>query len=48
MQWHIEIGIFNTTSKARYFKKKSLWVAAPVVFLQFWILFSIYTTNFIC
>ena len=30
MQWHVEIGIFNATSKARCFKKKSLWVAAPV------------------
>ena len=30
MQWHIEIGIFNATSKARCFKKKSLRVAALV------------------
>ena len=30
MQWHIEIGIFNATSKARYFKKKILQIAAPV------------------
>ena len=30
MQWRVEIGIFNATSKARYFKKKSLRVAAPV------------------
>ena len=30
MQWHVEIGIFNATSKARYFKKNSLRVAAPV------------------
>ena len=26
MQWRVETGIFNTTSKARYFKKKSLRV----------------------
>ena len=30
MQRREEIGIFNATSKARYFKKKSLRVAAPV------------------
>ena len=30
MQWRVEIGIFNATSKARYFKKKSLRAAAPV------------------
>ena len=30
MQWRIEIGIFNLTSKANYFKKKYLRVAAPV------------------
>ena len=30
MQWRVEIGIFNATSKARYFKKNSLRVAAPV------------------
>ena len=30
MQWRVEIGIFNATSKARYFKRKSLRVAAPV------------------
>ena len=30
MQWRVEIGIFNATSEARYFKKKSLWVAASV------------------
>ena len=30
MQSRVEIGIFNATSKARYFKKKSLWAAAPV------------------
>ena len=36
MQWRVEIGIFNATSKARYFKKKSLRVAAPVfVFFSF-------------
>ena len=29
-QWRVEIGIFNATSKARYFKKKSPLVAAPV------------------
>ena len=32
MQWRAEIGIFNATSKARYFKKKSLRVAAPVFY----------------
>ena len=30
MQWRVEIGIFNATSEARYFKKKSLWAAATV------------------
>ena len=30
MQWRVEIGIFSATSKDRYFKKKSLRVAAPV------------------
>ena len=30
MQWRVEIGIFNATSKARHFKKNSLRVAAPV------------------
>ena len=30
MQWRVEIGIFNATSKARYFKKKLSRVAAPV------------------
>ena len=30
MQWRVDIGIFNATSKARYFKKKSLGIAAPV------------------
>ena len=30
MQWRIEIGVFNATSKARYFKKKILQIAAPV------------------
>ena len=36
MQWRVEIGIFNATSKARYFKKKSLRVAASVfVFFSF-------------
>ena len=30
MQWRIEIESFNATSEARYLKKKSLWVAAPV------------------
>ena len=30
MQCRVEIGIFNATSKARYFKKKLLRVAAPV------------------
>ena len=30
MQRRVEIGIFNATSKAKCFKKKSLWVAAPV------------------
>ena len=30
MQWRVEIRIFNATSKAKYFKKKSLRVAAPV------------------
>ena len=30
MQWRVEIGIFNATSKARYFKENSLRVAAPV------------------
>ena len=30
MQWRVEIGISNATSEARYFKKKSLWAAAPV------------------
>ena len=30
MQWRVEIGIFNATSKTRYFNKKSLRVAAPV------------------
>ena len=29
MQWRVEIGIFNVTSKARYFKKNPLQVAAP-------------------
>ena len=36
MQWRVEIGIFNATFKARYFKKKSLRVATPVFcFLSF-------------
>ena len=36
MQWHVENGIFNATSKARFFKKKSLRVAASVFgFLSF-------------
>ena len=30
MQWCVEIGIFNATSKAQYLKKKFLGVAAPV------------------
>ena len=30
MQWRVEIRIFNATFKARYLKKKSLRVAAPV------------------
>ena len=30
MQWRVGVGIFNATSKARYFKKKSLRVAGPV------------------
>ena len=35
MQWRVEVGI-NATSKARYFKKKSLRVAATVFcFLSF-------------
>ena len=29
-QWRVEIGIFNATTRATYFKKKSLRVAAPV------------------
>ena len=30
MQLRVEVGIFNAASKARYFKKKSLRVAALV------------------
>ena len=30
MQQRVEVGIFNATSKARYFKKNSLRVAGPV------------------
>ena len=30
MQWRVEIGIFNAASNTKYFKKKSLRIAAPV------------------
>ena len=40
MQWCIEIGIFNATSKARYFKKKDITDSCSCfLFLQFWISF---------
>ena len=29
MEWCVEIGIFNASSNARYFNKKSLGAAAP-------------------
>ena len=35
MQWCLEIGIFNATSKVTYFKKKLSRVAAPVFCFSF-------------
>ena len=50
MQWRVEIGIFNATSKARYFKKNSLRVAAPFfVFFSFGFLYvCIVLILFVC
>ena len=50
MQWRVEVGIFNATSKARYFKKKSLQVAAPAFcFFSFGFRFAfILLISFVC
>ena len=49
MQPRIEVGIFNATSRARYFKKKLLWVAVPVFcFFSFGFRFVFILLYFFC
>ena len=48
MQRRVEIGIFNAASKAKYFKKKSLWVAAPVFGFFSFGFFVFILPSFVC